>query len=74
MKGCRILCVPIIELQINYNISFKEALKQLKVKKKCKKILIMKRKIFAFWRSRVPEKSPLLKHHPQPSAKLPKIL
>ena len=39
MKGCRILCVPIVELQINYNISFKEALKQLKVKKNVKKYL-----------------------------------
>ena len=33
VKGHRIFCVSIIELPINYNISFKEAVQQLKAKK-----------------------------------------
>ena len=33
MKGYRTLCVSIIELQINYKISFKEAMQQFKSQK-----------------------------------------
>ena len=39
MKGYRTVCVSIVELQINYKVSFKEAVSQLKVKK-------MKRKAY----------------------------
>ena len=49
MKGYLTLCVSIIELQINYKICFKEAVQQFKSQKNVKKILMMKRKRFAFW-------------------------
>ena len=50
MKGCRTLCVSIIELQINYKISFKEVLnsQKSKKKKKCKKNLWQKERDLFF--------------------------
>ena len=49
MKSYRTLCVSIIELQINYKISFKEAVQQFKSQKKFKKKFMMKRNRFALW-------------------------
>ena len=75
LEGYNTLCVSITELQINYKISFKEAVWQLKAKKKKRNYDAKEEICFLdLQTSSVSEKSPLPKHHPQPSAKLPKTL
>ena len=69
--------VSIIKLQINCKISLKEAVWQLKVKKKWKKTIYDEKKKICFldlWTSKRSEKSTLRIKHSQPSAKLHKLL
>ena len=53
MKGCRTLCVSIIELQINYKMSYEFQRRTITVKSKkktkCKKKHYDERKRVAFW-------------------------